>query len=74
MAEKKVRLTFVRDQYIYAGDTLSLDVSNQLTGNDEGVAYSCYYDAVVDGVVGTALGCDLFPEPQLKSLIRSLGP
>ncbi len=59
--EKKVNLTFIRDQYIFSGETLTLDVSNQLTGNDEGVSYDCYYDAVIDGVVGTSQSCDQLP-------------
>ncbi|NRA68291.1 MAG: hypothetical protein HRU19_27650 [Pseudobacteriovorax sp.] len=65
--EKKVRLSFIRDQYVYSGETLTLDANNQITGDDEGVEYTCYYDAVIDGVVGASLSCDLLPgEPTQK--------
>ena len=59
--EKKVSLTYIRDQYVFAGDTLSVDATNQLTSDDTGVTYSCYYDAVIDGIVGTSLTCDQLP-------------
>jgi hypothetical protein len=59
--ESKIKLNYIRDQYIFAGDTLSLDATNQKTGDDSGVSYACYYDAVVDGVVGGSLSCDILP-------------
>ncbi|MFW7379129.1 MAG: LamG-like jellyroll fold domain-containing protein [Oligoflexus sp.] len=59
--EKKIRLTYVRDQYLFPGEPLQIDVNNLLTGDDEGVIYSCYYDAVIDGNVAETLSCDLLP-------------
>jgi len=58
---KKVILSYVRDQTLVFGETLSVDVSNTLTNSDDGVNYSCHYDSLADGSVNELLSCDLLP-------------
>ncbi|HYX32521.1 MAG TPA: LamG-like jellyroll fold domain-containing protein [Oligoflexus sp.] len=58
---KKVLLSYVRDQVLVFGETLSVDVTNTITNSDDGVSYTCYYDALADGSVNDLLSCDLLP-------------
>jgi hypothetical protein len=58
---KKITLSFIRDQSLVVGDTLSLDVNNTITNSDDGVTYTCHYDSLADGVVNELLSCDLLP-------------
>jgi len=57
--ERKVSLAYIRNVAVVTGETVSVDAINTLTSSDTGVTYSCYYDAVVDGVVADTLSCDL---------------
>ena len=50
-------LTSVADA-IYLQDTpISIDVNNEITGDDENISYLCVYDMIVDGNVPMAFPC-----------------
>ncbi|NQZ00290.1 MAG: fibronectin type III domain-containing protein [Bdellovibrionales bacterium] len=42
---------------IVSGTTVSFDLDNVTEGNDSAISYTCFYDTVVDGSVGSASSC-----------------
>ncbi len=53
--------------------TTVFDVNNQLTMNDDGMAYQCFYDELIDGNVASTLPCSSLSQIVLDPSFASSG-